>query len=720
MSITIFIIVYGILNAALCFSIVFRQKRRIVFIPVFVVAAAAIVHGFIAQAVLDYPINDSGLDLVKIYFVAGLIILFGLLESIRAFFKPMATTSVFLTENVQTKFPVFSLLPWRILGIVSLGIALFIPYHKPFLTNNLTAGYLLAYQDTMLLYLRLILCLGILFLIENIYRYAQPQQRRMARISFIAFALLVIFDVVFTIHMLLFSVLTPNYIEVSIIVCGVCITMGLFGFTQYRVMEQKVVISRAGIYSSITLVLAGVLFLVLGTTVFLVQRMGMQFSYFEEFLAVFSLLAFIIVIAGSKWVRLRIAGIINRHFYKSKYDYRDQFFRLHQTYMAGEKLEDSLDILLENLVYSAGIGEVLVFIRNEHDGNYYLHLTPESKPPKTASIRGDSPLIAVFNKSEEPCFINNGKVALSDRECLAGSEDLVKKFEIAAVFPIQHQKILVGILAVRKLRDQQLDNEDVNLIKVFCVSIGNVFAKYRMLEERLEYKQFESFHHIASFIVHDIKNQVATLSLVMRNAEKNITNPDFQKSLLKSVGSCSQNLQKLIDKLSIPVKQKELQRTNEDVNAIVKEVVETSGLRTTEGITLVEVVTGTLNALVDRMSIFYITKNLVVNAIEAMNGTGTLTLTTGATTSMPDDIKSKFDIGEHLLANALVYIIIKDTGPGMSRQFMEEKLFRPFMSTKDKGIGIGLYQCKTLLEKMDGALLCHSKEGEGSEFCVVV
>ena len=291
MSISIFIVTYGILNAALCFSIFFRQKRRVLFIPVFLVAAMAIVHGFSAQAILNYPISTSGHDLVNMYYLAALLILFGLLESIRAFFRPIATKTLFLTDSIEKHSLIFSLLPWRIVAVGSLIFVFFIPHHRAFLTNDLNAGYVLTYYDTILLYLRLIVCLGILFSIENIYRYAQPQQRRMARILFIAFALLAVFDAVFTIRMLLFSTLTPEYIQASIIVYGICITMGLFGFMQFRMMEQKVVISRAGIYSSITLILAGVLFLILGATAFLVQRMGMRFSYFEQFLAVFLVVA---------------------------------------------------------------------------------------------------------------------------------------------------------------------------------------------------------------------------------------------------------------------------------------------------------------------------------------------------------------------------------------------------------------------------------------------
>jgi signal transduction histidine kinase len=67
-----------------------------------------------------------------------------------------------------------------------------------------------------------------------------------------------------------------------------------------------------------------------------------------------------------------------------------------------------------------------------------------------------------------------------------------------------------------------------------------------------------------------------------------------------------------------------------------------------------------------------------------------------------------------------IIISVEDNGPGMSRSFREQRLFKPFNTTKDKGIGIGLYQCKTLIETMGGRLLCFSEEGKGTRFCILL
>jgi signal transduction histidine kinase len=99
---------------------------------------------------------------------------------------------------------------------------------------------------------------------------------------------------------------------------------------------------------------------------------------------------------------------------------------------------------------------------------------------------------------------------------------------------------------------------------------------------------------------------------------------------------------------------------------------------------------------------------------------GSLEITTGDAAQLPQHIRSKCHIGQHLLRERSVYITVSDTGSGMESSYLETKLFHPFATTKDKGVGIGLYQCKTLIEKMNGRILCHSIPQEGTTFCIVL
>jgi signal transduction histidine kinase len=115
-----------------------------------------------------------------------------------------------------------------------------------------------------------------------------------------------------------------------------------------------------------------------------------------------------------------------------------------------------------------------------------------------------------------------------------------------------------------------------------------------------------------------------------------------------------------------------------------------------------------------------VVKNLVVNALEAMGEQGELTIVTGDIRGLPEEPVRDFGGGAQFWSRYRAYVLVRDTGPGMSEAFVRDRLFRPFVTTKDKGVGIGLYQCKTLTERMGGKLLCRSVEGEGTRFCVVL
>ena len=93
-------------------------------------------------------------------------------------------------------------------------------------------------------------------------------------------------------------------------------------------------------------------------------------------------------------------------------------------------------------------------------------------------------------------------------------------------------------------------------------------------------------------------------------------------------------------------------------------------------------------------------ENLLINAAEAIQGEGTVR------------------IGERSL-NGAAGICLADSGIGMSQEFMVKKLFRPFQSTKPKGLGIGLYQCREMLRKIGGDIVAESTPGQGSKFTLV-
>jgi C4-dicarboxylate-specific signal transduction histidine kinase len=95
---------------------------------------------------------------------------------------------------------------------------------------------------------------------------------------------------------------------------------------------------------------------------------------------------------------------------------------------------------------------------------------------------------------------------------------------------------------------------------------------------------------------------------------------------------------------------------------------------------------------------------LILNAVEAMAGTEGKLLSVAAGTA--EDGK--------------VFFSISDTGAGMSPSFIERQLFRPFATTKKRGVGLGLYTCREVVRANGGAIEVDSREGAGTTLRVVL
>jgi signal transduction histidine kinase len=106
-------------------------------------------------------------------------------------------------------------------------------------------------------------------------------------------------------------------------------------------------------------------------------------------------------------------------------------------------------------------------------------------------------------------------------------------------------------------------------------------------------------------------------------------------------------------------------------------------------------------AAIDSEQLQSVINNLLLNANEATGGQGMIQV---ATSSMDHQI----------------IVAVTDNGSGMSRQFIDKMLFRPFSSTKKRGMGIGLFHCKMIVEAHKGRIEVDSEEGKGTTFRVIL
>ncbi|HKP84002.1 MAG TPA: ATP-binding protein [Pyrinomonadaceae bacterium] len=220
-----------------------------------------------------------------------------------------------------------------------------------------------------------------------------------------------------------------------------------------------------------------------------------------------------------------------------------------------------------------------------------------------------------------------------------------------------------------------------------------------------ESRQFESFVRISAMLTHDLKNAIEALSLTVGNMERHFDNPQFRADAMKGLTGATDKLKALVARLGKPLTSlsgEHKRPANVDLVPILQRVIAMTAEPMRSKHKIVTRLPSSLYALVDAARIEEVMENLVLNALEAMDNGGTLTIEAGET------------------PNGAPMFSVSDTGRGMSRTFIETRLFRPFATTKKTGIGLGLYTCREVIKASAGTIDVDSVEGAGTTFRVVL
>ena len=291
-------------------------------------------------------------------------------------------------------------------------------------------------------------------------------------------------------------------------------------------------------------------------------------------------------------------------------------------------------------------------------------------------------------------LLKQGKLKLP---CAVESASLPKDDRLQYLVPISGigNMTFVAMLSCFALSDT-IDSEDRRLIKMLAQHLSVYLNLQSTHELLLEHQQFAAFNQMSTFLIHDLKNVQAQLSLIDKNSQKHRHNEEFIDDTFVTVNSAATRLGKVISHL---VKHKLEPHSKQRV--LLAEVVENAlkeRLPFTPSPVLITPFSDAPVIFSDQEKLTNIITNLIKNAQDACK------------------VKGKVWLSHHYEQEMLV-ISIEDDGEGMSAEFIAKRLFKPFDTTKgNAGLGVGAYDAKKFIEQLQGYISVHSVEGQGSRF----
>ncbi|MBX9814687.1 MAG: histidine kinase [Proteobacteria bacterium SG_bin5] len=541
--------------------------------------------------------------------------------------------------------------------------------------------------------LAMMVALGALLLVHHLHLAIGPRHHGGMRLALVALAGLWLGDGV--LYSAAYAQGTAP--EALVAMRGVLIALiaPLFALAVHRDGDWRLRPSRTVTYQSLALVavLLYVVAMVLATRG--LAAIGGAQARLIQTAFVFGGSAALLGLLSTPWLRAWLRVKLAKHLFAHRYDYRAAWLRFTDTLGRPEEDAAPLDARIVQAVANlvdAPAGLLLV-----RDG---AGLSPGAGWRWDAAVpASDGALPAFLEATGRIVAFDELRRDTADPQERAALPEAWRALpEAWLLVPLLHfGKLTGGILLARPALDRAPDWEDFDLLRLAGRQVASYLAEARAQAALAEAQRFDEFNRRFAFILHDIKNLVSQLTLVARNAERHADNPEFRADMIATLNDSASRMTELLARLS----QHHRAPPEPPVPVPLRALAERLALRR-RAQHPVRVEGPETLALADPARLDQVIGHLLQNAVEASPAGAEITLEIGAT------------------AAGQARIAVIDQGPGMSAAFVRDRLFKPFVSGKPGGFGLGAYEARVLAEAMGGAVSVESREGAGTRFTVLL
>jgi putative PEP-CTERM system histidine kinase len=476
----------------------------------------------------------------------------------------------------------------------------------------------------------------------------------------------------------------------------------IFSLVRARLLPIDIYLSQGFLYNSITVLVVGIYLLMVGVLAKVVSYLGHSQSLpLDAFFVLLALLGLTTVLL-SEQLRQEMKRFISRNFYRSHYDYRKEWTTFTQRTTSLLDSNDLCAAVTKMVSETFGVACVTIWLLDETQERLVLGGSTVFSEAQAHSLKiagkESVDLICTMRTQQIPIDCDRAEKGWSREHTLKPA--YLREAQIRYCVPLRAGRAWLGLMTLNdRLTNEPFSLEDYDLLKTIADQTASSLLNLQLSHHLAQAKEMEAFQTLSTFFLHDLKNMTSTLSLAMQNLPTHYDDPAFRADILRVIKGSVAKINTLCTRLALLTKKMELQWTEADLNELVRDTL--ADLNGSMRATLIQDLRPLPRVTLDPEQMQKVLLNLLLNANEAVEGQGEIRVATEQ-------------------RDGWVSLSVRDNGCGMSPEFIEHSLFQLFHTTKSKGLGIGLFQSKKIVEAHHGRIEVESEEGKGSTFRVLL
>jgi putative PEP-CTERM system histidine kinase len=532
-----------------------------------------------------------------------------------------------------------------------------------------------------------------LFLLEQLYRNVAKDSQWNVKPLILGLGSATAFDVYLYSQSLLFGHLDADILSIRGFVYALVAPLIAMSSVRSQDWTHRVRVSKKVAIHTTALLGVGVYLLFMAGLGYYVRFMGGGWGKAFQVAVIFVAMLVMLILAFSGAMRAKVRVWVGKHFYRYRYDYRDEWLKFTNGLSSHNSPEDLAGQIIRELADMVESPAGCLWLPESTEARPFVQYATWNMPVVADKEGHDSVFCTFLAQRNWILDLDEVRLAPARYEGLSIPDWLAHLERSWLVVPLKVGNSLFGFLVLAQPRTRfDINWEVTDLLKTASRQAAAQMSQSLSMESLMEAKKFEAFNRMSAFVVHDLKNIISQLSLMLNNASKHWDNPEFQKDMLETVEHSLMRMRKLMSQLQEGGTGAAVKR---GVNLVgVFNRIQAAHRRQQRELALQA--DNTVMTRGDEERLERVFGHLVQNAFDAVDEDGGQVSVT---------LRS---------CNGQAIVEIHDNGCGMTESFIRERLFKPFQTTKTVGMGIGVYESQQYFREIGGKVGVKSEPDAGT------